>query len=96
MRYGYGGCTTRQEESRGSIGDDIEVEYYGGDGKDLYKEGISIFMVLLIRNYRGIIYLGQTPSTPIWTDQPKHIPHGELLYIMSPCTVAFHLNCWHH
>jgi hypothetical protein len=34
MRYGYGGCTTRQEESKGSIRDEIEVEYYGGDGKD--------------------------------------------------------------
>jgi hypothetical protein len=34
MRYGYGGCTTRREERRGIIGDEIEVEYYGGDGKD--------------------------------------------------------------
>jgi hypothetical protein len=33
MKYEYGGCTTRREESRGSIGDDLEVEDYGGDGK---------------------------------------------------------------
>jgi hypothetical protein len=34
MWYGYGGCTTRREESRGSIEDELEEEYYGGDGQD--------------------------------------------------------------
>jgi hypothetical protein len=34
MRYGYGGCTTRREESRGSIGDKLEEEDYGGDGNN--------------------------------------------------------------
>jgi hypothetical protein len=91
MWYGYGGCTIKWEESRGSIGDELEVEYYGGDGQDRYKLGICLpfVMVLLLSNYRGILYLGQTPSTTIWPNQPGHITSGRLICLMSPCTVSF-------
>jgi hypothetical protein len=34
LLYGYGGCTTRREDNKEIIGENIEVEDYGGDGHD--------------------------------------------------------------
>ena len=34
MWYEYVGCNARRGERRGSIGDELEVEDYGGDGHD--------------------------------------------------------------
>jgi hypothetical protein len=91
MWYGYGGCTTRWEERRGSIEDELEEKYYGEDGLNFYKKYIclQIVKVLLLINSRSILYLGQTPSMSIWPDQIKHISYGKLLCLLTPYTISF-------
>jgi len=64
----------------------------------LIQEGICLPWVIVVlgRNFHGMLYLGQTPLTPIFPDQYGHNPSSELFCLPYPCTITFPCNFWHH
>jgi len=64
----------------------------------LIQPGICLpwVMVILRSNCHGILYLGQTPLTSIFTAHYGHVTSSELLFLPYPCTITFPWNFWHH